>query len=109
MINYTKYLLIIILFLFTTNSYSQNIAYANLDKIVKNSTSGKKIIEHYQKINSKIVLEIRNKEKNIKDKERTLISQKNILEATEYNKKVNLLKEEINIFNNENKKILKNG
>ena len=106
MINYIKYLLIIILFLFTTNSYSQNIAYANLDKIVKNSTSGKKIIEHYQKINSKIVLEIRNKEKNIKDKERTLISQKNILEATEYNKKVNLLKDEINIFNNENKKKL---
>ena len=48
-------------------------------------------------------MEIRNKEKNIKEKERSLISQKNILEATEYNKKVNLLREEINIFNNENK------
>ncbi len=103
MINHIKYFLIIILLLLTTNSYSQNIAYANLDKIVKNSTSGKKIIEYYQKINTKIVSEIRNKEKNIKEKERSLISQKNILEATEYNKKVNLLREEINIFNNENK------
>tara|TARA_B100000282_G_C31693933_1_gene472903 strand:+ start:684 stop:1205 length:522 start_codon:yes stop_codon:yes gene_type:complete len=102
-INHIKYFLIIILLLLTTNSYSQNIAYANLDKIVKNSTSGKKIIEYYQKINTKIVSEIRNKEKNIKEKERSLISQKNILEATEYNKKVNLLREEINIFNNENK------
>ena len=54
MINHIKYFLIIILLLLTTNSYSQNIAYANLDKIVKNSTSGKKIIEHYQKINSKL-------------------------------------------------------
>ena len=95
MINYTKYLFILILFLFTTNSYSQNIVYANLDKIVKNSTSGKKIIEHYQKINSKIVLEIKNKEKNIKDKERTFISQKNIQEELNIIKKLICLKRKL--------------
>ncbi len=92
-------------FLFLTNySYSQNIAYANLDLIVKSSNIGKKIIDYFDEKNKKMISEIKGQEKQIREKEKSLISQKNILQADEYTKKVNNIKNEINEFNKSSKK-----
>ncbi len=101
MIKFIKYSLIIFFFFFTSNTYSQVIAYANFDKIIKTSTSGKQIIEHYNQKKNKLISDIKTKEKNIQEKEKSLISQKNVLEPDEYKKKLNILREEIRIFNNE--------
>tara|TARA_Y100000590_G_scaffold68590_1_gene74765 strand:- start:407 stop:931 length:525 start_codon:yes stop_codon:yes gene_type:complete len=97
-----KYNFIIIFFiiLITSNiSYSQNIVIADLDKIVKSSETGKKIITYFSEENKKLLDEFKINENKFKKKERTLISQKNLLSAEEYLKKVDELKKEVNNFN----------
>ena len=93
---------------FITNVFSQNVVYANLDEIIKSSNVGSAIIDHYSKKNDKLIQDIKIKEKEIKEKEKLLISQKNILQPDEYTNKVNSLKKEINIFNNQSNEQLKN-
>ena len=103
-----KYNLFLILFIIVSfdNAYSQNIAYANIDGVIKNSNVGKKIILYFSEKNEKLIKNFKKKEKIFKEKENSLISQKNILDANEYLKKVDEIKEEINIFNiNHNNKI----
>ena len=79
-----KYKILIYFFLIliqTTYSYSQNIAYANLDLIIQNSEVGKKIISYFSDKNEKMINEFKTNEKIIRDKERSLISQKNVIES----------------------------
>ena len=84
---------------FNSESFGQSIAYANLDKIIKTSIVGKKIISYFSEKNNKILEELKKKELEIKEKENKLIAQKNLLQETEFKKKVDLIKEEINKFN----------
>ena len=105
-----KYKFLFFLFIlsfYISNSYSQTIAYANFDKIVKTSIVGKKIITYFSEKNEKMMKEIKSKESKIIESEKSLLSQKNILEADEYKKKVDSIKIEINEFNNYRKKELK--
>ena len=96
---YKIYIFITILLLISSTTYSQNLAYANLDKIIKSSNAGEKIIKHYSKLKKDIVEDFKKKEQIIRDKELKLISQKNILEKNEYTKKINSLNEEIKNLN----------
>ncbi len=106
MIKNKFFLLFLLFFLHGSPSLSQNIAYANLDLIIKKSEVGKKIITHFNEKNKILIDNFKQNQKKLKEKENELISQKNILEADEYTKKVDVLKKEINIFNvNNNKKI----
>ncbi len=105
-----KYKILISLFLIlipTSYCYSQNIAYANLDLIIQNSEVGKKIISYFSSKNEKMINEFKTKENTIRDKEKSLISQKNVLEPDEYNKKIEIIKKEIQEFNNKSKKQLR--
>tara|TARA_Y100000590_G_scaffold269917_1_gene303145 strand:- start:1833 stop:2354 length:522 start_codon:yes stop_codon:yes gene_type:complete len=100
-----KILFFLIIFLnFFSYAYSQTIAYANLDKIIKTSDVGVKIINYFAKKNEDIIKDIKKKEQNIRDKEQSLVSQKNILQEDEYSKKVVLIRKEIEEFNISNKK-----
>ena len=63
-----KYKILIYFFLIliqTTYSYSQNIAYANLDLIIQNSEVGKKIISYFSDKNEKMINEFKANEKII--------------------------------------------
>ena len=104
----SKILILILIGLINSSySYSQNIAYANLDLVINNSNVGKKIISYFENKNQKLIKEIKDKENTIREKEKSLISQKNILQSDEYAKKVDLIKNEINEFNKYNKDKLK--
>tara|TARA_Y100001958_G_C20966480_1_gene363214 strand:+ start:179 stop:700 length:522 start_codon:yes stop_codon:yes gene_type:complete len=96
------FFILIIYFLSIQYSFSQTIAYANLDKIIKKSDICVKIISHFSLKNQKLIDDVKEKEIIIKDKEKSLISQKNILQADEYTKKVNLIRKEIDEFNKNN-------
>jgi len=96
---YYIYILFILSITFTTNSYSQKIAYANLDLIINSSDVGKKIISYFSSKNDKLILEVKEKKIEINESEKKLISQKNILDDNEYNKKINILKKQIEDFN----------
>ena len=97
------FIYVIFLVLISNYSYSQNIAYANLDLIIKNSNVGKKIITYFEDKNKETIKQIKNEEKKIREKEKSLISQKNILQEDEYLKKVNMIKKEVEVFNNNSK------
>ena len=87
--------------------YSQNIVFADLDKVVKNSDIGKKIINHFLNENKILLDEFKVIKSKIEKKEQTLISQKNLLAEDEYAKKVDLLRNEVNNLNSLSKKKLK--
>ena len=86
--------------LVTSFSYSQSIAYANMDKIIKNSNIGKKIILHFDNEKKIISKNFKDKENLIKKNEQLLISRKNILQEEEYKNKVNKIREDIKAYNN---------
>ena len=94
-------------FVISNYSYSQNIVFADLDKIIKNSDAGKKIIEHFLNENKILLNEFESIKNEIKKKEQTLISQKNLLAEDEYLKKIDNLKIEVNNFNSMSNKKLK--
>tara|TARA_Y100000817_G_scaffold294946_1_gene269237 strand:+ start:134 stop:448 length:315 start_codon:yes stop_codon:yes gene_type:complete len=103
-VKYKFLFFLFILSFYISNSYSQTIAYANFDKIVKTSIVGKKIITYFSEKNEKMMKEIKSKESKIIESEKSLLSQKNILQADEYKKKVDSIKIEINEFNNYRKR-----
>ena len=102
MTKYKKYFLIFIFCLINNNSSSESIVYANLDLVVQNSDVGKKIFLYYENKNNVLLKKINDEKKVILEKEKSLISQKNILQENEYSKKVESLKLEVSKFNKSN-------
>ena len=102
MTKYKKYFLIFIFCLINNNSSSESIVYANLDLVVQNSDVGKKIFLYYENKNNVLLKKINDEKKIILEKEKSLISQKNILQENEYSKKVESLKLEVSKFNKSN-------
>lgn len=100
--------LFVLLISFYTNCYSQNIAYANLDTIVKTSEVGKKIITYFSDKNNDLLKKVKIDEKDLRLREESLISQKNILNPDEYQKKVKEIQIDINKLNEKNSKKLNN-
>ena len=84
-----RFFIISIFILFPKVSYSETIVYVDIDFIMNNSLAGKSItsqLEQSYKIKNDNFNKIENE---LKNKEKNLISQKNILNEKEYNKKVN--------------------
>ena len=99
MIKYKIIFFFLINLIISNYSYSQNIVFADLDKIIKNSTAGKKIITHFLNENKILLNEFETIKNEIKKKEQSLISQKNLIAEDEYLKKIDSLKKEVNNFN----------
>ena len=96
-------------FLFFFSIYSSNlyaeIFYIDIDKIINQTNVGNYInkeFENSKKVNNAKNLEIKNE---LKKREESLIAQKNILEASEFNNKLNLFRKDINDFNQLNQKM----
>ena len=97
--NYLIFFLLIIFFNNTSFSYSENvISYIDLDKILKNSIVGKKLINEIQNKNDDLLKKFQNEENKLKEKEAKIISQKNLLNDEEYQKKVNNFKEQVDVY-----------
>ena len=107
MIKYKIIVFFLINLIISNYSYSQNIVFADLDKIIKNSDAGKKIITYFLNENKILLNEFESIKNEIKKKEQALISQKNLLAEDEYSKKIDNLKIEVNNFNSMSNKKLK--
>ena len=90
-------ILTIILLSFKSNA-QQNIAYIDLNFIAKNSLLGKSTIIHIEKKKSALFKELKKAEKELKQKETSVISQKNVLDKDQYENKVNDLRKMINEY-----------
>ena len=92
--------LILFLFLFSSNLKAQNqITFINLEYILNNTISGKKIINEIDNLKKKNELKFSELENEIKLKEQNLINKRNILSDNELEKNYIELKKEIDQFN----------
>ena len=93
-------------FISLSNS-SDQIKFININYIINNSNAGLKILDNIDKMKNNLINELKEKEKKIKEKEIMLKGQQNILEKKEFDKKISLLKDEINQYNIEREKAIK--
>ena len=84
-----------------------NIVFVDLNKIMTTSKPGSSILENLKKKNNQLLNNLKKDGKKLKDDEIKLISQKNILSEEEFQSKVKKLKIEINIYNENRKKTIK--
>ena len=100
----SNFFLVFLFCLYTGNLYAE-IFYIDIDKIINQTNVGKYINKEFKnlkKINNAKNLESKNK---LQEREESLIAQKNILEANEFNNKLNLFRKDVNDFNQLNQKI----
>ena len=107
-----KILISILLFIFLTipsYSYSsEKIVYLDVEKIMQDSTAGKSIITQLKKKREASITKFKKKEKDIFDKEKKLIAQKNILSKDEFESKIKELRIEISNYQKERNKTSNN-
>ncbi len=101
------FIIVSIFLLLTKISYSENVAYIDIDFIMNNSLAGKSITNNLEKSFKGENDKLNNLENELKEKEKNLVSQKNLLKEDEFKKKVEILKKEINSYKDNRKKLLK--
>ena len=106
---YFKFFLILI-FIFISHSQSiadQKINFLNLEKILNNSNSGKKIVKNLEALKNINANNFKKKSEEIRIKEDNLLKQKNILSKEEFEKKIINLRQEVDQFNKNRNKTIK--
>ena len=103
-----KFLLIFIFLLTQFNLVNANInaAFIDMEKVLSSSKPGSSLLKQLNLINDKSLKKFQKDEKILKENEKKLISQKNILSNEEFQSNVNMLRLEINKYNENKKKII---
>tara|TARA_A100001011_G_scaffold70530_1_gene72166 strand:+ start:2653 stop:3171 length:519 start_codon:yes stop_codon:yes gene_type:complete len=102
-----KIIIFLIFFLNAIPSYSnEKIVYLNIEKIMQESIAGKSIITQLKKKRETSISQFKKKEKDIYEKEKKLISQKNILSKEEFENKIKELRKDISDYQKNRGKIL---
>jgi len=104
--NFILLSIFIFIIFFNKVNAEQKIAFLNMDQVISKSNAGSSILKQLNKLNDKNLSSLNKIEKNIKEKETKLISQKNIISESEFINKVELLKKEINEHNQNRKKLI---
>jgi Skp family chaperone for outer membrane proteins len=89
----------IFLVFFKIVNAEQKIVFLDMDRLVSTSSAGSSISKQLKGISDKNLTSLNKKKKKFKEKETKLISQKNIINESEFKNKVDLLKKEINEHN----------
>jgi len=96
-----------IFLLLCSNLYAENVVYIDIDYIINNSLVGKNLSAKLQEnFKNKDVI-FKKKENELKKKENQLFAQKNILDENAYEKKVDKLKKEIEIYKSNKAQFIK--
>ena len=108
--NIKSLFIILILLIITSKTYAeQYIAFIDLDFIIKNSQVGKTAFSQLKKKKKLFINELSKGKKNLNDMEAQIISQKNVLDESQYKNKIIELRKKINEYNvnkeNKNKEI----
>ena len=101
-----KTLISILLFImFSFPGYSsEKIVYLDVEKIMQESIAGKSIISQLQKKREVSISKFKKKEKEIFDKEKKLVSQKNVLSKEDFESKIKDLRSDISNYQRERNK-----
>ena len=101
-----KILVSVFLFIFIAlpGFSSEKIVYLDVEKIMQESSAGKSIIAQLKKKRESSISKFKSREKNILDKEKKLISQKNILSKEEFESKIKDLRNDISNYQKDRNK-----
>jgi outer membrane protein len=104
-----KYLIFVIFFFLkiTTSTHASNVVYIDMSYILSNSIKGKSILNELDLKNNKNIEELESMEKILKDLEKNISNQRNILSKQELDKKINDLKDKVKIFRKDKDKLVK--
>ena len=103
-------LILILLFILIKQPLSladQKITFLNLEKILNDSNTGKKILRNLETIKNNNSNNFKKISDEIRGKEEDILKQKNILSEEEFEKKVINLRQEVKRFNDDRNKIIK--
>ena len=96
---FIRFFFIIFIIFYSSSSYSENlIVFLDMDKIMLQSKAGKSITIQLEKLHKKNIDTFKKKEEELKNKEVSIVSQKNVLTKEEFEKKINLLRKEANEY-----------
>tara|TARA_A100001035_G_C27758546_1_gene490037 strand:+ start:950 stop:1462 length:513 start_codon:yes stop_codon:yes gene_type:complete len=105
MVNKLKILSILFFFFISSSKVlAENIRYINLDYIIKNTTSGKLILNKLETKNKENLDGFKLKEKDLRTREQDIINKKNILSKDEFDSKLLELSQDMNVYNSNKKK-----
>ena len=106
--NLVKLLLISLLFYFFYfgKTYADQIVYINMEKIMKESKAGKKIIQQISKDNQTNINKFKKIEEDLKKQEQDLISKQNVISENEFKQKLESLKKEISEYRTKRQNII---
>ena len=90
--------------LFGLSSANESIRYLDVNYIVNNSTSGKKLNQIIENKNKKIISELDNLGKKLREKKNKIVNQKNILKKDELDKLIKNYEIEVKKFDEIRKK-----
>jgi len=98
----------IFIFVISLNSVNaeQKLVFLDMERVITTSSSGLSIINQLKDLSDKNLVLLNKQEKNFKEKETKLISQKNIISESEFVNKAEQLKKEINELNKSRNKII---
>ena len=107
--NFLKKIFFLILFFHSFSlAYSkENITFIDVDAIMKQTIIGKQIIQNLNELNKKNLTLLKSKETKIKDLEKKVNNQKNIISEDELKLKINNLQNEVLKFRKDKDKLLK--
>ena len=95
-----------ILIIFNNVIAEQKIVFVDMDKVVTTSKAGNSVLKQLNTINDKNLLLLNKKEKDFKEREVKLISQKNIISESEFQSKAQDLKKKINEYSKIRNKLI---
>ncbi len=101
---YSLKVVLIFFLLFGLSSANENIRFVDINYIVNNSTSGKKLNQVIESKNKKIISELNDLGKKLKEKKDKIVKQKNILKKDELDKMVKNYEIEVKKFDEIRKK-----
>ncbi len=93
------------LLIFIPSYSSEKIVYLDVEKIMQESTAGKSIIARLKKKRETSISEFKKKEKDIFEKEKKLIAQKNVLNKEDFENKLKDLRNDISNYQKERNKV----
>ena len=96
---FLRFFFYIFIIFYSSISYSQSlIVFLDMDKIMLQSKAGKSITIQLEKLHKNNITTFKQKEEELKKKETSIVSQKNVLSNEEFEKKINLLRKEANEY-----------
>jgi len=94
-----RFFVIIFIILCSSNSYSETlVAFIDMEKIMLQSKAGNSITVQLENLHKNNIEIFKQKEEELKSKEASIVSQKNVMSEEEFEKKINLLRDDANKY-----------